>query len=515
MATGSTLIESLSQTANPTILVCTLLCSLALLLFWIRSAGRSRLPPSPWRLPIIGNLHQLTDLPHKGLYALSQKYGPIMLMRFGSVPFCVISSGELAREVTKTHDAVFSDRAATKASRMLFPGGDDLLFAPENKFWRLTKKLCVSELLNVRRVQSFQTIRVEEVARMVETIRSSNRCEIDLSNLFLQLSSAVFSRVVLGVTGKNDVKGSLSVQGIQAISEISSFEDFVPALSWVDRLTGLHTRLQKTSQSIHAFLDQIIEHRAEILRSGNGGDEAQRSDEKCFVDIILELKQKDMIDLNLTHSDIRSILVDMFIAGLGAYAMIMEWAMTLLAKNPKMMKRVQDEVRGIVGRKSEIHKQDTDRMEYMKCVIKETLRLHAPALTVRQASRAVTVGGFELPAKVTALINIYAIHRDPKAWVRPLEFLPERFMNTSYNFKGQDEVYFPFGMGRRICPGIDLAVAELDYALANVLCWFDWELPEGVAPDDIDMRGTSSVTSRKLLPLRLVPVAIPTPPPST
>uniref|UniRef100_A0A7N0VBQ1 Cytochrome P450 n=1 Tax=Kalanchoe fedtschenkoi TaxID=63787 RepID=A0A7N0VBQ1_KALFE len=504
-------------TANPPILVSTLLllCSLAALLFTYARArlpARGSLPPSPWRLPLIGNLHQLMD---KGLQALSQKYGPILLMHLGSVPVCLISSGELAREVTNTHDV--SDRTSTKASRILFSGGNDLIFAPENNFWRLSRKLCVSALLSPTNVQAMSFVRDEEVAKLVKLIRANGSGKaIDLSETLLKLGSSIVSRVVLGQTkvsesSEDDIdgKGKLAIQTASQGADLFSFEDFIPALWWVDHLTGLNRRLKKTAQEMHAFLDQVFDEHERNLSADDGPD---KNDRKCFVNIMLELQRKGMIGLeSLTRSDMRAIVLDMFLAGVTSTATSMEWTMAELAKNPSIMKKVQEEVRSVVGGKSEIQESDISQMKYLKCVIKEELRIHGPIIMGRKVNSSITIRGFKLPAGASVWINVQDIHLDPAVWDRPSEFIPERFLDARYNYKGQDQVYFPFGLGRRICPGVEFAMAEVEHAVANLLCWFDWELPDGIWAEELDMRGSTSDPSYKIIPLRLVPVPVPKP----
>uniref|UniRef100_A0A7N0VEH1 Cytochrome P450 n=1 Tax=Kalanchoe fedtschenkoi TaxID=63787 RepID=A0A7N0VEH1_KALFE len=517
MAAG--LIHTLTE--SPPILVSTsllLLCSLVALLFTYaraRRPARGSLPPSPWRLPLIGNLHQLID---KGLQALSQKYGPVLLMHLGSVPVCVISSGELARDVTNTHDV--SDRGSTKASRILFSGGNDLLFAPENNFWRLSRKLCVSALLSPTNVQAMFFVRDEEVAKLVKLIRANGSGKaIDMSETLLKLGSSIVSRAVLGQTkvsgsaeDDNEVRGKLAIQTAHLVADLFSFEDFIPALWWVDHLTGLNRRLKKTAQELHAVLDQVFDEHERNQSADDDDDGPDKNDRKCFVNIMLELRRKGVIGLeSLTRSDMRAIVLDMFLAGVASTAASMEWTMAELAKNPSIMKKVQEEVRSVVGGKSEIQESDISQMKYLKCVIKEELRIHGPIIMGRKITSSITIGGFKLPAGASAWINVQNIHRDPAAWDRPSEFIPERFLDARYNYKGQDQVYFPFGLGRRICPGVEFAMAEVEHAVANLLCWFDWELPDGIGAEELDMRGSTSDPSYKIIPLRLVPVPVPKP----
>ena len=99
-----------------------------------RKGGKLNLPPSPPKLPIIGNLHQLGTLPHRSLRALSTKYGPLMLLNLGHVPTLVVSSAEIAREMVKTHDIVFSNRPKTTAANIFTYGYLDMSFAPYGNY---------------------------------------------------------------------------------------------------------------------------------------------------------------------------------------------------------------------------------------------------------------------------------------------------------------------------------------------------------------------------------------------
>ncbi|KAL3374482.1 hypothetical protein AABB24_006122, partial [Solanum stoloniferum] len=93
-------------------------------------------PPSPRKLPIIGNLHQLGSLPHRSLHQLSKKYGPVMLLHFGSKPVIVASSVDAARNIMKTHDLVWSNRPKSSMADGLFYGSKDVAFSPYGEYCR-------------------------------------------------------------------------------------------------------------------------------------------------------------------------------------------------------------------------------------------------------------------------------------------------------------------------------------------------------------------------------------------
>lgn len=131
--------------------------------------------------------------------------------------------------------------------------------------------------------------------------------------------------------------------------------------------------------------------------------------------------------------------------------------MAELIHNPVVMKKAQDEVRGIVGAKPAVEEADITHMNYLRAVIKETLRLCpvATLLVPHFSTDDVQIDGYDVPKQTTVLINAWAIMRDPKYWEAPEEFRPERFLaRDSRDFKGNDFQFIPFGSGRRICPGM-------------------------------------------------------------
>ena len=198
----------------------------------------------------------------------------------------------------------------------------------------------------------------------------------------------------------------------------------------------------------------------------------------------------------------------MFVAGSDTTAAALEWAFAELIRNPNAMKKAQEEVRRVVGSKSKVEESDVSQMNYLKCVIKETLRLHPPAaIVLRQTASTVKLKGYDIPPKTRVFLNAWAIQRDPEVWDNPEEFIPERFESSKVDIKGQDFQLIPFGSGRRICPGISFGIASMEYVLANLLYWFDWKLPK--SGEYIDMSETNGLTVSKKLPLHLEPIPYP------
>ncbi|PON96764.1 Cytochrome P450, E-class, group I [Trema orientale] len=457
-----------------------ILFSLALILFSLYLVKLIRgpklnLPPSPRRLPIIGNLHQLGTVLHRSLQCLSEKYGPLMLVHFGCVPTVIVNCAEISKEIM--NNSAFQNRPQIKAADALFYGCIDVAFCPYGDYWRQTKKICVLELFSLKRVQAFQYVREAEVAEMIENVRrccSQDGALVDVSEMLVNIAGNVISRCALGRKyTREDGRESFGDLARRAMKLIGAFnfQDVVPYLGWIDVLTGFNARLGETVKAFDTLLDEVIEEHEQKI-----GDQSDKKD------------------------------LDMFLGGTDNSASVMEWAMAELAKNPNVMKKAQEEVRRVVGNKPKIDEADIAQMEFMKCVINESLRLHAPVLITRESTTATKLEGYDIPAKTRVLINAWAIQRDPRLWERSEEFVPERFVNNPVDFKGHHNQIIPFGVGRRACPGIIFAMAEIEYILANLLYWFDWNLPPGQTGKDLDMSDIFGLVIHKKVPLRLVPV---------
>ncbi|KAA8546803.1 hypothetical protein F0562_003232 [Nyssa sinensis] len=175
------------------------------------------------------------------------------------------------------------------------------------------------------------------------------------------------------------------------------------------------------------------------------------------------------------------------------------------------MQKLQAEIRSCVGKKPKVGTNDIAKLTYLKMVVKETLRMHpaGPLLIPRETIQQCKIGGnngYTIYPKTRVLVNVYAIGRDPNNWKNPHVFYPERFEDNNIDFKGNHFELLPFGAGRRICPGLAMAIGTIEFTLANLLYCFDWELPGGMKREDMSMEEQGGITIHKKTPLQLVPI---------
>ncbi|XP_021807677.1 cytochrome P450 71A26-like isoform X1 [Prunus avium] len=469
---------------------------------------KSSPPPSPPKLPIIGNLHQIGLYPHLSLQALSQRYGPLMLLHFGSVPVLVVSSAEAAREILKTHDLAFSDRPKSTIFEKLLYNYRDVASAPYGEYWRQVKSICVLNLLSNRRVRSFRSVREEETKSMIRNIKdSSSSSVLNLSEMFVRLTNDVVCRVALGrkySEGEGGESGRMFKEILGEFADllgIVNIGDYVPWLSWLSQVNGLGAKLDKVAKQLDDFIDTVVqEHMNHSSRSGD-------DDQKNFLDVLLAIQKENLAGIPIDRVSIKAIILDMFAAGTDSTYTALEWTMTELLRHPRVMNKLQNEVRGIVGNKTDvITEDDLVEMHYLKAVTKETLRLHPPLplLVPRMSTRDVEVNGYNIKANTQVFISAWQIGRDPKLYDKPEEYEPERFLNNGIDYKGNDFELIPFGAGRRACPGIQFAMAVNEIALANIVHKFDWALPGEASREDLDMTESTGLTSHKKYPLKAV-----------
>ncbi|XP_042425593.1 cytochrome P450 71A1-like [Zingiber officinale] len=482
---------------------------LPLLFLWLRFrkqqiSGRTNLPPSPPRLPLIGNLHQLGAFLHQSLAALSRLHGPVMLLHLGNVPTLVVSSPDAASDVLRHQDVVCAGRPAITPAKILLDG--DIAFGPYGEYWRQLRKICSVHLLSSKRVQSYRRAREEEVAAMAAAIAARASTTINLSEIIYSFTNDLICRVVSGKFKRAEGRSRVFAELIHQNSELLVavyLGDYFPWLGWVDGLLGYVTRARKIRKRWEELLDQVVKEHADRSSSNIDGHD-EKEEEKDFVDVLMSLQDKN--EFVLEPGNLKSLLIDIFGGGTDTTYITLGWAMVELVRNPLVMQKLQEEVRRIANRKSLVKEEDLHQMTYLLAVIKEVLRLHPPLplLLPRETLNDCMIQGYSIPKKTVILVNAWAIGRDPKHWDAPEEFRPERFLDGTVDFNGTDFRYMPFGSGRRVCPGLQFAIASLELALANLVHQFDWELPAGMEKEEFHTREAPGLVAEREGKLHLV-----------
>ncbi|XP_071719189.1 premnaspirodiene oxygenase-like [Rutidosis leptorrhynchoides] len=460
-------------------------------------------PPGPWKMPLIGNLLSVVSRqpPHVVLRNLARKHGPLMHLQLGEVSALVVSSPQLAKEIMVKKDLSFADRPEIQASKMIAYNSSDLVFAPYGNYWRQLRKICSFELLSAKKVQSFSYIREEEAKFMIESIVSSSISPINLTEKIFTLTNTVVSRAAFGKIPKDQ---DLLLHMLHETTDVASgfgIVDLFPSYKLLHIVTGMSSKMAKIHQTVDKIFNNVIAEHQKDKENTKGG-----VDEDGLLDILLRLKDSGDLEFPISLDNIKAVLLDMLSAGTDTSSATVEWALCELLRNPEMLEKAQAEVREVFKGKLSLQESEFQGLKYLKMVIKETMRLHpaGPLMLPRECRESCEINGYVIPVHTKVIINGWALGRDPEYWHDAERFLPERFENSSIDYSGKYFEYLPFGAGRRMCPGMSFGVANVEIILFNLLYHFDWKLPGGMKPEDLDMSETLGVACRRKHNLYLI-----------
>lgn len=355
-----------------------------------------------------------------------------------------------------------------------------------------------------RRIETWRT-----VGRMLDEGREGNVLDIDRrmkEHGFNIITQELFKKSFHGQRTPTIAADGEALEFHDLMKEFTSIGFFVPGefLPWLRKLRidvgGVEAKLQKLSVKFDSFLRKIIEdHRHKMFIR-------QNTEIEDFVDVLLSLQSDNRDAKCLTDDQIIALLQNLLIAGSDTAANTLVWILSELMRNPEVRDKLRRELDDVVGQERLVHEADLVNLEYLQAVVKEALRLHPPAplLVPHSNVSATTVAGYDVPVDTRVFVNVYAIQRDPTVWENALKFDPQRFIDRSVGYQGQDFVFFPFGSGRRICVGMNMGLLTVEFTLALLLQTCDFSLPEGMAPQDVDVDESHGATLSRMRPLKVL-----------
>ncbi|XWS41834.1 hypothetical protein CRYUN_Cryun17cG0116700 [Craigia yunnanensis] len=479
----------------------TLLFSLATVLFLLvaikfllQTKKNKNLPPSPFGLPILGHLHLLKVPLHRTLFTLSQKYGSIFSLRFGSRLVVVITSPSAVEECFNKNDIILANRPRLIMGKYVGYNYTTLGLASYGDHWRNLRRLTTLEIFSSNRLNMSSSIRRDEINSLIRRLcRVSVKgfAKVELKTMFSELTFNIIMRMIAGKRYYGDeASGTEEAREFRKLIEelfelaVSSYPgDFLPLLSRVD-YNGYIKKVKVRAKNVDGFAQGLIdEHRR---------NKGELKFKNSMISHLLTLQESQ--PGYYTDEIIKGLT--MLFAATDTTAVTLEWTMSNLLNHSHVLEKARAELDTQIGQEQLVEETDLSKLHYLQNIIAETLRLYpaVPLLLPHMASDYCTIGGYEIQSETIVLVNAWAIQRDPELWEDSTSFKPERFEGK----ESETHKLMPFGLGRRACPGMGLAHRVVGVALGSLIQCFEWER---VSEKEIDMTEGKGLTMPKVEPL--------------
>ncbi|XP_028767208.1 cytochrome P450 89A2-like [Neltuma alba] len=457
-------------------------------------------PPGPSRIPIVGSsifLRRSFSELEPFLRNLRAKYGPIFTLPVGSRSAIFIADRSLAHQALIQHGAVFSDRPKSlPAARIINSNQHNINSARYGPTWRTLRRNLTSEMLHPTRIKAFAGTRKWVLDVLFNRLRSDSESSKSIK-VIDHLHYAMFCLLVFMCFGErlNDKQ----VKDIEYVERrlLTSFSRF-NVLNFWPRVTKILFRkrweelyqIRKEQEDVLIPLIRARKKAREEEKNKTKEDNSNRDEVTVsYVDTLLDLQLPEE-KRKLEEGELVSLCSEFLNGGTDTTATTLQWIMANLVKYPHIQERLVEEIRDVVGEREEkeVKEEDLIRLPYLKAIILEGLRRHPPGHFVlpHAVTDDVVLNGYLVPKNGSVNFMVAEIGLDPKEWENPMEFKPERFLNggEAFDITGSREIkMMPFGVGRRICPGYNLALLHLEYFVANLVWTFEWKSSSG----DIDL----------------------------
>ncbi|KAG9455307.1 hypothetical protein H6P81_008211 [Aristolochia fimbriata] len=482
---------------------------------------KAKLPPGPVALPIIGNVYWLTKSLNEIesiLREIRGRYGPAITLRIGSRSVVFVCDRTLAHDALVGKGATFADRPPpTAIGRILGAVQQNINNSAYGPVWRLLRRNLMTEILHPSRIKSYGEGRSWVLDLLIRKLRSE--CESAGSvRVMEQFQFATFCLLVFMCFGQRvdeEVVREIEKAQRDMLLNLRRFNvlSFSPRIGkWVFRKRW-HDLLRIRKRQADVLLPLIRARKEAQTKEGREEREGGNSFEFSYVDSLFNLELPDEGGRKLTEEEILGLCSEILIAGTDTTSTAAQWIMANLVKYPQIQAKLVEEIHGIVKQRTSqvpaadfITEEELQKMKYLKAVVMEALRRHPPTsfLLPHVAKEEGEINGYVIPKGTNVNFTVADMAMDEKVWKDPMEFKPERFLEgeEEVDITGTREIkMMPFGAGRRICPGLGLAMLHLEYFVANLVMEFEWKTKEG---EEVDLTGKREFTTVMKNPLNVV-----------
>lgn len=457
------------------------------------------LPPGPPTWPIVGNLLQIGFA--RGAFNVSvkkfqERYGTIFTLWVGPHPLLMVASRELAHEALIQKGSLFSDRPPARGMQKIFTSNQhSISSAPYGPLWRSLRRNLVSEALSPSAMKAFGEVREWGIGRLVENLKNEAARNGGVVSVVEHFRNAVFCILLWMCFGsKPDEETVISMQDVtrEVLLNGGGLDEAIPILGFFDRRR--RARREEIRRRQQKTVLALINQRRDAPPPAGG----------AYVDTLFNLRVDGGRSLN--DDELVTLSFEFITGGTDTTTTSLQWLMSNLVIRQDIQTRLYDEIAGVTGKGKVAEEKDLQRMPYLDAVVKETLRRHPATHFVlsHAVTRPCELAGYKVPADASINFYVAGIGMDPAVWPSPSEFKPERFVDegVEVDLTGTKEIkMMPFGAGRRVCPGLGMAMLHLNIIVARLVQEFTWECKPG---ETVDLSETQEFTTVMKYPLQAV-----------
>ena len=417
---------------------------------------RAALPPGPRSHFLIGNLPMLFGDGLATIEGWAREHGDIFFWRAFGLPICYVTHPDYIEDVLVTRNQDFIKGVGMRLNPRLFGQG---LLTSEGGLWRRQRRL-MQPAFHRRQIGRYGRLMVERTRHALASWKEGQIRDLhaEMDHLTLDIVARVLFN--LDLTGHTE---RLEATARALHARIARGPAVVYAMRYLP--TPVNIRYIWTVSRLEKVIYRIIRERRE---SGGSGDD--------LLSVLLQMRDED--GQSMSDRQVRDELMTLIGAGNDTTTLALCYAWYLLARHPEAEAQLMAEIGEVLGnRPPEV--EDLPRLRYTEKVIKETLRLYPPVWAfVREATKPFEIGGYGLPAQTNFVLSPWIVHRDPRFFQRPHEFLPERW-TEEFERELPKFAYFPFGGGQRTCIGASFARMQTTLMLVTMAQQFLCRLAPG------------------------------------
>ncbi|CAI2350544.1 unnamed protein product [Caenorhabditis sp. 36 PRJEB53466] len=448
------------------------------LVYW----KRRNLPPGPIPMPLVGNLHLITEETKPGykmFERLKEQYGPVYTFWMASLPMVTVTDWKLIKQHFIKDGGNFVGRPDFPMSIEIRKGSYGIIEASGER-WIQQRRFALHVLRDFGLGKNLMEEKVlGEVTAMIERIRAAPD-DVNMQNIFDACIGSIINSLLFGyrydetniddfleLKGRMDKHFKMAAEPIGGLVQMYPWLGNFPFFSYykkiiADNFVGLMEMFRRQAMEKMATIDY---------------DSDEYSD---YVEAFLKERKKHENEKNFGGYEMEqldSVCFDLWVAGMETTSNTLYWSLLYVLLNPQVRHKVYEELDRVIGNDRIITTSDRNQLNYISATLNETQRLAnlLPMNVSRKTTAEVEIGGYRIPKDTVITPQISVVMYDPEIFPEPQEFRPERFLEEDGSLKKVEELV-PFSIGKRQCLGEGLARMELFLFFANLFNKFDISL---------------------------------------